>query len=161
MNKVIPNRLCGLFLAISASLFAGCQTHTQTGALAGSGIGALAGAIIGHQTGNRDAGALIGATVGGLGGAAVGHAEDMAEERDNALHHAAHSEMSRVAAQQAVTNQDVVNMTRQGFSDQHIIITLKDRGGRFDTSPTAQGYLKEQGVSEQVLQAMMQYTPKY
>ena len=161
MKNTSLTTLCGLTLAISVIAFSGCQTHTQTGALAGSGIGALAGAIIGHQTGNRDAGALIGATVGGLGGAAVGHAEDMAEERDNALRHAAHSEMSRVAAQQAVTNQDVINMTRQGFTDQHIIITLKDRGGRFDTSPTAQGYLKEQGVSEQVLQAMMQYTPKY
>jgi len=49
----------------------GTRTRTE-GALAGSIIGGLAGAVIGHQSGRGFEGALIGATAGGLTGLAVG-----------------------------------------------------------------------------------------
>jgi uncharacterized protein YcfJ len=50
----------------------GTRTRTE-GALAGSVLGGVAGAIIGHQTGNLGRGALIGAAIGGLGGLALGN----------------------------------------------------------------------------------------
>jgi hypothetical protein len=71
------------------------------------------------------------------------------------MRYARHAEMDRRAGMIAVTNQDVIAMTQQGFSDDHIVNTIRHRGGRFDTSPAAQGYMKQMGVSERVLGAMM------
>lgn len=63
----------------AASMLAGCTnikddgTRTRTeGALAGSILGGVAGAVIGHQSGRGMEGALIGAAAGGLGGLAFG-----------------------------------------------------------------------------------------
>ena len=136
---------------------AGCQNlnHTENGALLGSLLGAGTGAIIGHQSGHRDEGALIGAAAGLLGGGMMGKAQDNADQRDAAVRYAQHTEMNRRADMVAVTNQDVIAMTQQGFSDDHIVNTMRHRGGRFDTSPAAQGYMKQMGVSERVLAAMM------
>jgi uncharacterized protein YcfJ len=136
---------------------AGCQNlnNTENGAILGSLLGAGTGAIVGHQSGHRDEGALIGAAAGLLGGGLMGKAQDNAEQRDAAVRYAQHTEMARRADMVAVTNQDVIAMTQQGFSDEHIINTMRHRGGRFDTSPAAQGYMKQMGVSERVLGAMM------
>jgi len=53
----------------------GCETslnETQTGALAGSALGAGLGAIIGNQTGHAGAGTAIGAGAGALAGGLIG-----------------------------------------------------------------------------------------
>ena len=146
-------------IALAAGTFTGCgsMNNTQKGAGLGAGLGALTGAIIGHQTGNRDKGALIGAALGGVGGGLLGNTQDKAEERDAALAHAHHSEMARRADQMAVTNRDVVNMSQNGISDQLIISTMQNRGGKFDTSPHAIIALREHQVSEGVIQAMNRY----
>jgi uncharacterized protein YcfJ len=136
---------------------AGCQNmnNTENGALLGSLLGAGTGAIIGHQTGHRNEGALIGAAAGLIGGGLAGKAQDNAEERDAAMRYARHTDLNRRIDMIAVTNQDVISMTQQGFSDEHIVNTMRHRGGRFDTSPAAQGHMKQMGVSEKVLSAMM------
>lgn len=53
----------------------GCETtmnETQTGALAGTALGAGLGAIIGNQTGHAGAGTAIGAGAGALAGGLLG-----------------------------------------------------------------------------------------
>lgn len=148
-----------LGLLVAASL-AGCRNlnHTETGALLGSGAGALAGAIIGHQSGNKELGALIGAATGGVAGGLVGNARDAQEERDAALAHAHHQERVRQAERRALTNRDVVDLAQHGFSDDYIIRTIQTRGGRFDLSTSSMIVLKQSGVSENVLGAMQQYS---
>jgi hypothetical protein len=60
-----------------ALLTVGCQSDTGTGALIGTGVGAVAGAIIGNNVGGHETtGALIGAGVGAGSGALIGAASD-------------------------------------------------------------------------------------
>jgi hypothetical protein len=142
--------------ALAVPLFAGCSNlnHTENGALVGSGIGATTGAIIGHQSGHGDGGALIGAAAGALGGALVGNAQQMTEERDAAVVAAQQAEWRRQADAQAITNQDVVRMTRGGLSPDVIAGTIRNQGGRFDLSPDALIMLKSEGVNDSVIQSM-------
>lgn len=153
ISRLIPLMLlCGLSVPQM-----GCQTKAGTGAALGSGAGALAGAIIGHQTGNAAEGALIGAALGGAGGGLYGHSQDEKDRADAAVAHAAHTDMMRQAEQRALTNAEVIQMAQNGFSDQHVIMTIQHRGGRFQTDPASQSHLKQNGVSEPVMQAMMRY----
>lgn len=143
---------CGAVLVFAA----GCThfNHTENGALIGSGIGATTGAIIGSQSGHAEGGALIGAAAGALGGALAGNAQQMSEERDAAVVAAQQAEWRRQADAQAVTNQDVIRMTRGGLSEGVIAGTIRNRGGRFDLSPDALIALKSEGVSDGVIQSM-------
>ena len=66
--------IVGTSLALLAS---GCQSDTGTGALIGTGVGAVAGAIIGNNMGGHETtGALVGAGVGAGTGALIGAASD-------------------------------------------------------------------------------------
>jgi len=53
-------------------VFGGCESDAQTGALLGSGVGALAGQAIGGDTKST----LIGAGIGGAGGYMIGAEKD-------------------------------------------------------------------------------------
>lgn len=141
--------------ATLVSLTAGCagMSHTENGALLGTGLGTTAGAIIGHQTGHAGAGALIGAATGALAGSAIGSAEDAREERDAALAYAHHVQQSSTA----LTNSDIVSMVRNGLNDQIILGSVKQSGGRFDLSPHALIQLKQQGVSDELIQNLQRY----
>ena len=143
-------------LALSGMGLAGCRNLNQTenGALLGSALGAGAGAIIGHQSGNRDKGALIGGLTGAAAGGLIGNARQTAQERDEAQDYAQHADWSRRATERAMTNNDVVRMTQAGVDDGVILSTLRNRGGRFDTSPDSIIMLKQQHVSDRVIMAM-------
>jgi outer membrane lipoprotein SlyB len=67
----------------SLLLSSGCQSKAGTGALIGTGVGALAGGIIGNNTGkgHTAGGAAIGAGVGAISGALVGHAMDESDRK--------------------------------------------------------------------------------
>lgn len=142
--------------SISCIAATGCShmNNTEAGALLGSGLGAATGAIIGHQTGHKGTGALIGAAAGGIGGALIGNAEDAREERDGAIAQAAYTEQARRADQLALTNRDVIDMAGSGVSDQIIINSIQNRGGRFDTDPQTIIALDQCGVSDEVIQVM-------
>lgn len=133
-------------------LSAGCQSmnYAQSGALVGSGLGAVTGAMIGSHSGHTEGGALIGAAAGALAGGLIGNAEDARAERDAAIAQAAY-------AQRAVTNVDVIQLTRSGVGDDVIISTIRSQGGRFDLSPQAIISLKNSGVSDSVILAMQNY----
>jgi len=62
-------------------------------------------------------------------------------------------------AQQPLTNQDVINLVKAGLSAEIITAKIKQSGGAFDTSPSALKQLKDAGVSESVIIAMIETQP--
>lgn len=145
-----------ILMAAAALLLAGCQNmnNTQSGALVGTGLGATAGALIGEASGHAGGGALIGAAAGALSGALVGNAADAREERDAAVAQAQHAQVQSAAIAQALTETDVVTMMQSGVGDSVIINSLRTRGCRWDSSPDAVIRLKQQGISDAVIQTM-------
>jgi len=67
ISGVLAVYVCAAIITIG-----GCQTKTQTGTLAGAGIGALAGQVIGGST----KGTLIGAGIGAGAGYLIGNSQD-------------------------------------------------------------------------------------
>jgi uncharacterized protein YcfJ len=160
-KRLIP--ACGMLL-LSCLSNTGCQTTDNNnavgGAVVGTGLGALTGAIVGSAFGRRDAaaGALIGAAAGGIGGALVGHAQDEKNQQTRDAVQAQYQQAAAAAEQRAMHNDDVVYMVKSGVSEQVIMNSMRERGGRFDTSPEAIVNLKSNGVSDAVIYAM-QTTP--
>jgi hypothetical protein len=116
------------------------------GGLAGAGVGALAG----NALGNTGAGAAIGAGVGALTGAAIGSEKDQIEARNRATGVVAGS----------VTINDVVMMSRGGVSEDTIIAHVQSHGMAIPVQPPDMVALKQQGVSDRVVQAMMASPPR-
>jgi surface antigen len=129
----------------------GCATHTETGAGLGGLIGAGTGALIGSQTGHAGTGALIGAGVGALSGGLIGAGQDEVD-RKNAARVAAAT--ARPAAP-PMSIHDVVQMTKQGVSDDLIIAQIRNSGSVFVLQASDITALCQEGVSNRVIQAMM------
>jgi hypothetical protein len=58
------------------------------------------------------------------------------------------------AAQQALSNDNILNMKRAGFSDQFILETVKRSPGSYDTSAAGLDVLENAGVSPAILDAI-------
>lgn len=128
----------------------GCQTNTQTGALAGGGVGAVVGGIIGHQFHNTAAGAVVGAGVGAVTGAAIGNSVDQQEARNRAL---IEGRLGRPLPG-AVSVDDAIAMTRAGV-DQQVIVDHVNAVGVLRPLETGDIiYLKQNGVSDRVIATM-------
>jgi hypothetical protein len=134
------------------------QNDTATGAVVGGGLGAVTGALVGGKD-HRGGGALIGAGVGALTGGLIGNAADAADQRAAAAGTAVAAQANAQVAAMAVTNFDLVQMTRAGVGDDVIISTIRSRGGRFDLSPNGLIVLKQSGVSDRVVMAAQSPTP--
>lgn len=141
----------GLVLAVLGLLLAGCSAGPQArqGALLGTGLGTAAGAIIGHQSGHAAEGAVVGAVAGAVTGGLAGDAADARDERDAAVRQAAWERSTRM-----LTNDDLIQMTAAGLSDDVIINAVRTQGGRFNVSPEGLISLKASGVSDRVLSAV-------
>lgn len=148
-HKIMYSFLCLGLLPMGCS----SMNHTEAGAANGIGIGAITGAIIGSHSGNGGAGALIGAATGGLAGSLIGNAEDAREERDVAIAQANHERMAR----SAIRNADVVQMAHSGVSDSVIMGSIRSQGGAFDLSPQTLIILKQQGISDPLLEFMQRH----
>jgi len=143
------------------------RNDTFTGGLLGAGGGALVGSAFGGKSGgNRGENALIGAGVGLLGGALIGKSIDNTDQRQvaagSAVAYQANQQVAQQNAQlaaQAVTNQDLVEMSRAGLSDEVIINTIRSRGSRIDTSPNSLVFMKQGGVSDRVVMAAQSASP--
>ena len=154
-------RSLGMFLVVLlvAGPLTGCRNlnNMQKGALLGSGGGAALGAIIGHQSGNRDKGALIGAGLGGLTGGLFGHAKDKEQERNAAVRHADEVQYQARADARAMTNRDVIDLHQNNIPENQILTAIRNRGGRFDTSPEGLKQLNSYGVSGSIIAVMQGY----
>jgi len=128
------------------------HNDTASGTFMGGALGAVTGAIVGGKK-DRGEGALIGAGVGALTGNLLGRSKDRADEHRAAVGASVTAHANQQAAAMAITNYDLVSMTRAGVSDDVIISTLRSRGARLDLSPNALISLKQSGVNDRVLLA--------
>jgi Glycine zipper len=139
--------------AIILPIFLACgcssMSNTEAGAGAGGLIGAATGALVGGATGHAGAGALIGAGVGAASGALIGHAEDESEKRAQAAAIAA----AQARGPMGIT--DVVQMSQARVSDYVIITQIRSTGSVFRLSSNDTIWLKQNGVSDTVIQEML------
>jgi hypothetical protein len=141
-------------LSLSALLFfVGCQSpyHADQGALFGGLTGAGVGAVVGNAVGNPAAGALLGAGVGTVTGAAVGSSLDEIEARNRAQIAA---QMGAQIRPGVVNIADVINMSRAGVSEPLIVTHIQHNGMATPVTSSDLIVLKQQGVSDGVIQAM-------
>ncbi len=131
------------------------HNDTVSGTFLGGAMGAITGAIIGgkHHAGQD---ALIGAGVGAVTGNLLGQNKDRNDAKQAAAGAAAVGQMNAQAAAMAVTDNDLVQMTRAGISEDVIISTMRSRGARVDLSPQSLIALRQQGVSDRVVIAAQQ-----
>ena len=152
-----PKRFVSV-LMMSLLLTCGCSTMSETekGAGLGGVIGAGTGALIGNATGHTGAGALIGAGVGAVSGGLIGHAVDESEKKTDAKLAAA------AAVQQGPMGiTDVVNLAQQHVSDDVIISQIRSTRSVFQLSANDTIWLKQQGVSDLVVQEMLATASRY
>jgi uncharacterized protein YcfJ len=128
------------------------RNDTAGGTVTGGVLGAVTGAIVGGRK-NRGEGALIGAGIGAVTGNLMGRAKDRADEQRAATGAAVVGQMNQQAAASAITNYDLLEMTRAGVSEDVMISTMRARGTRLDLSPNALISLKQSGVSDRVVLA--------
>lgn len=128
------------------------KNDTLGGSVVGGGLGAVAGALVSPRK-NRGENALIGAGVGALAGGLLGKSRDNADAREVYAGGAVAAQANAQVTALAVTNFDLVEMTRAGLSEELIIGTIQSRGGRFDMSPNGLIALKQSGVSDRVVLA--------
>lgn len=126
----------------------GCATHEGTGAAVGGLLGAGTGALIGKAAGNTGAGTLLGAGVGALAGAAVGNAEDRKEHREAV-------QAAAATSQGPMSIQDVVYLTQSNVHESTIIKQIQTSRTVFQLGSGDVVQLKNQGVSDNVINAML------
>lgn len=141
--------LC-LAVVLSLMLFGtGCEnrkTRAAEGAVVGSVLGAAAGGIIGHQSGSGAEGAGIGAAVGAISGAIIGSQIERPQSQTTSE--------AQPANPNQLTQQEIVNLTKQGVHEDVIIDKIHLTNSKFNLTALDIDYLKQQGVSQKVINAM-------
>jgi hypothetical protein len=62
-------------------------------------------------------------------------------------------------SKRVLTNADIINMAKSGIGEQTIVLTIQKAVSKFDTTPEALIQLKTAGVSDAVLNAMLNSSP--
>jgi hypothetical protein len=151
-NVLVRTLLVPLLFTVGCS----SMSNTEKGVGAGGLIGAGTGALIGSATHNTGAGALIGAGVGALSGGLIGHAVDESEKKTDAKIAAA------TAAQQGPMGiTDVVYLAQQHVTDDLIITQIRSTQSVFHLSAGDTVWLKQQRVSDAVVQEMLATANRY
>lgn len=130
-------------------LTSGCQsnkTRTAEGAVIGGVLGATAGGIIGHQTHHGAEGAGIGAAVGAIAGGIIGSQIEKPTQTT--------SQAAQASTSHQMTLQQIVDLSQQGVNEDVIIGKIHQTNSRFTLTQIDIDYLKEQGVSQRVIDAM-------
>lgn len=132
-------------------LLSGCASMTPTdqGVVGGGLVGAGTGAAIGNALGNTAAGAAIGGIVGAATGGIVGNNIEQAEHRATA------TAVAQQEARQQLGMADIIQMTHSHISEPVIITQIRSSGTRFHISAQDVVMLKQQGVSDAVVQEML------
>ena len=123
------------------------------GGLAGAGIGAA----IGQEGGDALPGAAIGGAIGALSGAILGGAVDDEETRQNVYRQQQYEQQQQWAQRVSLT--EVVSMSQAGLGDEVIINQIRTKGMAQTLTSNDLIVLKQQGVSDRVINAM-QYQPQ-
>ncbi len=134
MAKDLVLILMAVAVSIGLAFVAGCESDAQTGALLGTGVGALAGQAIGGDTEST----LIGAAVGGGAGYMIGSERD--KKKTKAEIEALRQEMNTVTVNITNSNGSItpVTLRKQG------VVYVGPRGETYTTLPTEE-QLKQAG----------------
>lgn len=138
-------------ILFTASLFMGCQstkTRAVEGAAIGGVLGALGGGIVGHQSHHRGEGAAIGAAAGAVTGAIIGSQIEKPGQTEQVTQTAPAYNPNQMSIQQ------IVDLTKQGVNEAVIIDKIRLTNSRFNLSASDIEYLKQQGVSQNVINVM-------
>jgi len=141
MVKVFGAILIVAVVSLALAFVSGCESDAQTGALIGTGVGALAGQAIGGDTKST----LIGAGVGGGAGYMIGNEQDKKKTRAEmeSLRQGnmqMQQEMSTVTVNIVNSNGSItpVTLRKQG------VVYIGPRGETYPTLPTEE-QLKQAG----------------
>lgn len=126
-----------------------CENKAGTGALVGAGGGAVIGGAFGGGEG-----ALIGAAAGAVGGAIIGAALDSSDR--SALEKESPRTLHKIDKGEPLTVTDVKKMSRAGLSDDVIISQIDATHSTFYLSTADIVDLKKSGVSQRVINHMIQ-----
>jgi Outer membrane lipoprotein len=153
---VTPRSIVTLALIWSA-LAIGCRSpyYSDRGAVAGGLAGAGIGAALGNASGNAGPAALAGAAIGAITGNVVGESIDADLARSKAEIEA---RMGRQMSG-AVSNDDVIAMTQAGLSEDVISTHIRAHGVARSPSVNDLIVLRNQGVSDRVIQALQRTPP--
>ena len=141
-------RLC-IYIGLTALLMSGCETKAQTGALTGAALGVGTGALIGGGQG-----ALIGGAVGAVGGGLIGAALDD-NDRQNVEQENPRT-LKRVDNGEQLSINDIISLHNAGVSDSKIIELIQKTNSRYTLNTYKIQRLREAGVSDTVINYMMQ-----
>src|SRR5262245_59283494 len=150
----------GLAILAGCPFLTGCAGASKTaqGAGIGGALGAGTGALIGKaNNGKAGQGALVGGLIGAGVGGLIGNEKDMQEKRANE-EQLRHAEAQAVANSQ-LTVQDVINLTKEGRSDDLIINQMRTTGATYQLSAEDVTMLSSNGVSEKVIMEMQNRRP--
>ncbi|MBI5274190.1 MAG: hypothetical protein HY860_03960 [Chlamydiales bacterium] len=137
-----------LSLSMIGILLMGCETKTQTGILAGGGLGAAVGGIAGGGQG-----ALIGGAVGVIGGALIGSALDAQDRETMERQHP--QTLDRIDNNQQLSYDDVIKMSKSGLSDDTIIGMIQKTNSHYKMTTDKVQELENAGVSQKVINYMI------
>ena len=134
MAKDLVLILMAVVVSLGLAFVVGCESDAQTGALLGTGVGALAGQAIGGDT----EATLIGAAVGGGAGYMIGSERD--KKKTKAEIDALRQDMNTVTINITNSNGSItpVTLRKQG------VVYIGQRGETYTTLPTEE-QLKQAG----------------
>ena len=134
---------------MSAILLAGCESKTGTGILAGGALGAGTGALIGGGQG-----ALIGGAIGVIAGGLVGSALD--EQDRKIMEEKSPRTVERMDREEPLTINDIIKLAEGGIGDDTIIRYIQKTQTSYNLSQTQISRLQKSGVSQRVINYMIQ-----
>ena len=145
-----------VFTVVMACLFfamigLGCQSTNEgavKGGVIGGLIGAVGGGIIGHQSGHGVEGAAIGAAAGAVTGAIIGNQSGTPGQA------ATPAQAAPTMSANQMSMQQIVDLTKQGINEAVIIDRIRMSNSRFNLTTEDINYLRQQGVSQQTIDAM-------
>lgn len=144
MKTIVLPSIMALFV------LAGCESKTGTGALTGAGIGVGAGALIS----GTPQGALIGGAVGAAAGGLIGASLD-SDDRE-VLQQNSPRTVERIDRGQQLSVEDIKEMSENGLSDNVIIGQIQATHSVYYLSTQEIIDLKNTGVSQRVIDYMIQ-----
>ena len=148
-------------ILIAGPFTTGCSSMSNTGkgALAGGGIGAGAGALIDRATGGKGgAGAVVGGITGAVLGGAIGNDMDQ-REKATLQARADEAEAHAAAGARQLGMADVMQMAREGQSDEVIINQIRTTGSTYTLSAEDLRMLRSNNVSDRVIIEMQNCRP--
>jgi len=134
----------------------GCQntkTRAVEGGVIGGLVGAAAGGIVGHQSGHGGEGAAIGLAAGALTGAVIGSQINKPQEGQPQAQGAT-QQQAQVSNPNQMTMQQIIDLSKQGVHESVIVDKIRLTNSKFSLTQADVVSLKQQGVSQKVIDAM-------